>query len=70
MVIILLCKNMTPPICTTQDNRWRLMKHRDVEARRSGTSEKPEFAHSALSGRTMEEIALGRSKKTASAACR
>jgi bifunctional non-homologous end joining protein LigD len=49
-----------------QNNRWLLNKRRDEQVRRSGNSDSPEFARSALTGRTLEEIAQNRGARKGS----
>jgi bifunctional non-homologous end joining protein LigD len=48
---------------TAQNNRWLLIKHRDEGAEQSGNFEKSDFARSVLTGRTLKEIAQGRTAR-------
>ena len=47
----------------TRRKQWLLIKHRDESADPSWTMGKPEEQRSALTGRTLEQIAAGRPAK-------
>jgi bifunctional non-homologous end joining protein LigD len=56
-VLIHSGKRSTNP---SQRKRWLLIKHRDEYADDSFNIQNPELDHSALSGRTLDEIAAGK----------